>query len=77
MSKSITLRLDAQRYEDHDDSLTAAADAVSDSLMLEGWDLAPRWADDQRNEILVDVPRPQVNDAAGWDALRLLEGCVG
>ena len=51
-----TIRIDARRYEDHDDCLTAAAADVARERGLEGWDLSPRWADDQRDTILLDVP---------------------
>lgn len=51
-----TLRIDARRYEDHDDCLAAAAADVARERGLEGWDLSPRWEDEQRNAILVDVP---------------------
>lgn len=60
MSKSITVRVPAAPYADHDDSLAAAAEAVSAELGLDGWDLSPRWADEQRDEILLDVPADRV-----------------
>ena len=51
-----TLRIDAARYADHDDCLAAAAADVSAQRGLEGWNLNPRWADQDRDVILVDVP---------------------
>lgn len=54
MSKEIVI--DAKRYEDFDDCLSAAADDYAAKHGLEGWDLAPRWADEQRDEILLTVP---------------------
>jgi len=51
-----TLRIDAKRYEDCSDCLTAAAQDVADERGLAGWDLSPRWEDDERDFILIDVP---------------------
>lgn len=56
MRTQTTLHIPAELFADFDDSLTAAANAVAAKLDLECWDLSPRWADDQRNEILLDVP---------------------
>lgn len=52
----ITVRVPAARYADHDDCLEAAAEDYAAEHDLEGWDLSPRWADDQRDEILLSVP---------------------
>lgn len=60
MSKSITIRIPAAPYADHEDCLAAAARAVAAERGLDGWDLSPRWADDQRDEILLDVPADRV-----------------
>lgn len=60
MSKT-TIRIAAQKYEDRDDSLTAAAEAVATERGLETWQVSARWemADDGRDilreTILVDV----------------------
>lgn len=55
--KIATIYLPAEQFADHDDSLSAAAEAVAAKLGLEGWDLSPRWdSDDLREEILIDVP---------------------
>lgn len=51
-----TIRIDAKRYEDHDDCLRAAADEYAAAHDLEGWDLEARWEDNQRNAILLTVP---------------------
>ena len=76
MSKTTTIIIDAGRYEDEEDCLTAAAEAAMQALDLDGWDLAPRYADDDtREEIILTVPAPSCNDAAGWDALRMFAGC--
>jgi hypothetical protein len=77
MAKTITLTVDASRYEDEDDCLAAAADDAAETLHLEGWDLNPRWADNQRNEIILDVPAPNANDAQAWDAIRTFGGHPG
>lgn len=75
MSRQMTVTLNALDYEDEDDSLRAAADWVKRSLRLRGWDLDARWGDDQRDTILLTIPRPNANDAQGWDALRNLR-CI-
>lgn len=54
MSKVISVK--AKQYEDYDDSLQAAADEVAERLGLQGWDLDARWADDDRDSILLTVP---------------------
>lgn len=55
MTKTITVS--AKQYENHDDCLQAAADDyVSDHPEAEGYDLNPRWVDDEREEIALDVP---------------------
>lgn len=56
MSKMTTIRVMAKRYEDHDDCLAAAEADVQEERGLQGWDLSPRWEDDQREVILLDVP---------------------
>jgi hypothetical protein len=53
----ITLQIDAKQYEDRDDCLAAAAaDIVSDHPDTVGYDMSPRWADESRAIVLVDVP---------------------
>lgn len=52
----ITVSIDARRYADSDDCLTDAARDYAAEHDLVGWDLSPRWADDQRDAILLDVP---------------------
>lgn len=54
--RRITLTLPARRYADCDDCLTAAADHMAYLYHLPGWDLEPRWANDDRDAILVTVP---------------------
>lgn len=56
MNKYTTIRIPAARYEDYDDCLTAAANDVAEERGLQGWDLSPRWEDDERDTILIDVP---------------------
>lgn len=51
---TITVRADA----DQDDCLTAAADEyVAEHPELAGWDLAPRWADEDRERVALTVPQ--------------------
>lgn len=54
--KYLTLEIDSSEYEDCDDCLAAAAAAVAFDHNLKGYDLSPRWKDDTREVILVDVP---------------------
>lgn len=57
MAKHITITVDAKQYEDHDDCLaSAAADYVGEHPEAEGYDMDPRWGDDDRETILLDVP---------------------
>lgn len=49
-------RIPAAPYVDADDSLQAAADDYAAAHGLAGWNLSPRWADSQRDEILIDTP---------------------
>lgn len=51
-----TIRVPAARYEDYDDCLTAAAHDAADEYGIHGYDMDPRWADDDRDEILLDIP---------------------
>ena len=62
MSTMTTISVPSSQYEDCDDCLSAAQDDyISDhlELELEGWELNPRWSDDQREEILLDVPEEE------------------
>lgn len=54
--KTITIEIDAAKYEDHDDCLAAAVRDVQKARGLKGWALRARWADDNRETILIDVP---------------------
>ena len=56
MSKTTTISVPAARFADEDDCLAAAAEAVAEERGLQGWDLNPRWEDDERETILLDVP---------------------
>ena len=52
-----TIRVPAATFADHDDDLAAAAADVAQDLGIEGYDLSPRYEDeDLRDEILLDVP---------------------
>lgn len=54
MSKQI--KIAAAKYEDYDDCLQAAADDYAEAHDLAGWDLDPKWEDEQRNTIILTVP---------------------
>ena len=57
MGKHITIEIDSALYADHDDCLAAAeADYAADHPEAVGYDMAARWADDDRSTILLDVP---------------------
>lgn len=56
MAKSIEITVSAN--EGADDCLAEAAEAyISEHPALEGYDLAPRWADDDRESVVLTVPR--------------------
>lgn len=56
MNKSTTVSIPARRYVDSDDCLADAARDYAAEHDLVGWDLSPRWEDDQRDTILLTVP---------------------
>lgn len=57
MTTYTTLTIPAAQYADADDCLAAAAaDVAQEHGVPAGYDMAPRWASDDRDEILVDVP---------------------
>ena len=57
MATYTTLTIPAAQYADADDCLAAAAaDVAQEHGVPAGYDMSPRWADDDRDEILVDVP---------------------
>lgn len=47
------VRVDAARYRDYSDSLAAAQDDVRECYGLDGYDLDPRWDDDELRECIV------------------------
>lgn len=51
-----TIRIPAARFEDYDDSLAEAERYTQQEYNAIGWDMNPRWANDERDEILLDVP---------------------
>lgn len=51
-----TIRIHARRYEDEDDCLSACEADIRQRARLQEWDLNPRWEDEQREAILLDVP---------------------
>lgn len=54
MSKT-EIRKPASKYEDHDDCLTAASEDVAREMGLETWQCTARWADEQRDEIVIVI----------------------
>ena len=54
MSKQV--KIAAAKYEDQDDCLQAAADDYAEAHGLQGWDLAPKYEDEQREVIVLTVP---------------------
>lgn len=70
MTTYTTLTIPAAQYADSDDCLAAAADDVAQEHGVPaGYDMAPRWADDDRDEILVDVPAREEHTPADAVAL--------
>lgn len=54
---TIEITVPANQYADYDDCLAAAANDCIKEHKLYGWDLSPRWADDDsREEIVLSVP---------------------
>lgn len=66
-----TIEVSAAQYEDYDDCLAAAAaDYVRDHPEARGYDLSPRWADDDdRSVILLDAPERRGGRGGGSGAL--------
>lgn len=57
MQNYTTIIVSARRYIDADDCLAAAADAYAAAHPdVAGYDMNPRWADDDRTMIALDVP---------------------
>ncbi len=56
MTTSVQITVPAADYVDADDCLQAAADAYAATHDLGGWDLSPRWTDEQRDSITLTVP---------------------
>jgi hypothetical protein len=70
----MTVRIPAKRYEDEDDCLSAAARDYAHEHDLVGWDLAPRWEDDQRDAILLTVPQEGQGQTAVLVTVTLPDG---
>lgn len=52
-----TITISAHQFSDSDDCLAAAAQHyIAEHPDLVGWDLDPKWADDDREEIILTVP---------------------
>lgn len=56
MPKHITLRIAAAEYENHDDVLAAVAAEVGRDTGRRDYDYSPRWEDNQRDHVLIDLP---------------------
>lgn len=54
--KTQAIQVSAKQYENSDDSLAAAEQDYLDEHGLDGWSLNPRWLDDERDVIVLDVP---------------------
>jgi len=50
------IRIDAAAYAADDDCLVAAAADYADAHNLAGWELDARWADEQRETIILTIP---------------------
>ena len=61
-SQAVMIRVSAKKYEDIDDCLAAAAADVAADRNLDGWDLHPRWEDEQRDAILLIIPSYAARD---------------
>lgn len=51
-----TIRVAAWRYEDSTNCLRDAAHDLAERRGLRGWHLNPRWENNQREYILLDIP---------------------
>ena len=54
--KTMTIKLDGKPYHHFDDPLAVSTRDLARELILWGVDLSPRWEDDQRETILLDIP---------------------
>jgi hypothetical protein len=55
---SMSVELTVRANPDEDDCLAAAAaEYISEHQELHGWDLDPRWGDDDRETVILTVPR--------------------
>lgn len=60
-----TIRIDVSspRWQDFDSVFDAVSDELAEERDLPGYDFGPRWEnDDERDTVLVDVPRYAVFD---------------
>lgn len=77
VNKSIEITVSARQYEDMDDSLAAAAKEVAQERGLAGYDLSPRWEDEEtcRGVIVLTIPRhaataEELSSASTWEHAR-------
>jgi hypothetical protein len=69
----IVATVPARSYEDHDDSLTAAAADYAEELGLDSWAVSADWDDDQRGQIVISVNALELRTAIQDEASRRLE----
>jgi hypothetical protein len=67
MKTNVTVRIPIRQHEDYDDCLSAAETDYAHEHNLVGWDLEPRWEDDQRDAILLTVPGPKIEVSEAKD----------
>lgn len=60
------ISIPARSYQDADNCLSVAQDDARQALDLAGWDLAPRWGDDDRETISLTVPAHAAQQAKEW-----------
>ena len=62
MNKTIKIDVRSTRYQDYDDVFAAVVGELQDDRELVGYSLDPRWGDDDRESVLVDLPEWAVRD---------------
>lgn len=63
---SLIVEIPSRPYEDDDDCLSAAQTDARRALDLDGWDLSPRWGDEDREMISLTVPAHVAAAAEEW-----------
>jgi hypothetical protein len=67
MARYVTIRISAETFMNHDNCLDAAETHVTTDRGLVGYSLTPRFEDEEREFILLDVPERYVR--AGDDII--------